>query len=80
VSAHLGGATLDAHRADPRPHLYTREQMEGARTHDHYWNAAMREMRATGFMHNYMRMYWAKKILEWSPEPEAAFLTILHLN
>jgi deoxyribodipyrimidine photo-lyase len=73
-------ATLDAHRADRRQHVYTRDELEHARTHDRYWNAAMREMRATGFMHNYMRMYWAKKILEWSAEPEAAFRTILHLN
>jgi deoxyribodipyrimidine photo-lyase len=71
-------ATLEAHRADRREHLYTRAQLEAARTHDPYWNAAMREMRVTGFMHNYMRMYWAKKILEWSAEPEAAFRTILH--
>ncbi len=73
-------ATLDAHRADRRPHIYTREQLESARTHDRYWNAAMREMRDTGFMHNYMRMYWAKKILEWSADPAAAFRTVLHLN
>jgi deoxyribodipyrimidine photo-lyase len=73
-------ATLDAHRVDRRPHIYTREQLESARTHDAYWNAAMREMRATGFMHNYMRMYWAKKILEWSADPAAAFRTVLHLN
>jgi deoxyribodipyrimidine photo-lyase len=73
-------ATLEAHRSDRRPHIYTRDQLENARTHDRYWNAAMREMRDTGFMHNYMRMYWAKKILEWSAEPEAAFQTILHLN
>jgi deoxyribodipyrimidine photo-lyase len=73
-------ATLEAHRSDPRQHVYSRDQLENARTHDHYWNAAMREMRATGFMHNYMRMYWGKKILEWSADPEAAFRTILHLN
>jgi deoxyribodipyrimidine photo-lyase len=73
-------ATLDAHRADPRPHVYTPEQLEGAGTHDRYWNAAMREMVHTGFMHNYMRMYWAKKILEWSPDPETAFRTALHFN
>jgi deoxyribodipyrimidine photo-lyase len=72
--------TLDAHRADRRPHIYTRQQLESARTHDRYWNAAMREMRDTGFMHNYMRMYWAKKILEWSADPAAAFRTVLHLN
>ena len=73
-------ATLAAHRADRRPHIYPREQLESARTHDRYWNAAMREMRDTGFMHNYMRMYWAKKILEWSADPTAAFQTVLHLN
>ena len=73
-------ATLEAHRADRRQHIYTCNQLEDARTHDRYWNAAMREMRATGFMHNYMRMYWGKKILEWSAAPEAAFRTILHLN
>jgi deoxyribodipyrimidine photo-lyase len=73
-------ATLDAHRSDRRQHAYSRAQLENARTHDRYWNAAMREMRETGYMHNYMRMYWAKKILEWSAEPEAAFRTILHLN
>jgi deoxyribodipyrimidine photo-lyase len=73
-------ATLETHRSDRRPYIYTRDQLESARTHDRYWNAAMREMRATGFMHNYMRMYWAKKILEWSAGPEAAFRTILHLN
>jgi deoxyribodipyrimidine photo-lyase len=73
-------ATLEAHRADRRQHIYVLDQLESAGTHDRYWNAAMREMRETGFMHNYMRMYWAKKILEWSAEPEAAFRTILHLN
>jgi deoxyribodipyrimidine photo-lyase len=73
-------ATLEAHRSDRRQHIYTRDQLENARTHDRHWNAAMREMRETGYMHNYMRMYWGKKILEWSAEPEAAFRTILHLN
>jgi deoxyribodipyrimidine photo-lyase len=73
-------ATLDAHRVDPRPHVYPREQLESARTHDRYWNAAMREMVHTGFMHNYMRMYWGKKILEWTPDPETAFQTTLYFN
>lgn len=72
--------TLAAHRDDPRPHLYSREQLENARTHDRYWNAAMQEMRATGFMHNYMRMYWGKKILQWHPDPASAFATALALN
>ena len=73
-------ATLDQHRSDPRAHIYSRGQLEAGATHDPYWNAAMREMRETGYMHNYMRMYWGKKILEWSPNPEIAFETALALN
>jgi deoxyribodipyrimidine photo-lyase len=72
--------TLDEHREDKRPHLYSREQLDGANTHDPYWNAAMEEMRLTGKMHGYMRMYWGKKILEWSESPEQAYQTALHLN
>ncbi len=72
--------TLAAHAADPRPQLYDEPALVAGRTHDRYWNAAMREMRETGFMHNYMRMYWGKKILEWSPSPEEAFATALRLN
>ena len=63
-----------------RPHLYSREQLQAAHTHDPYWNAAMEEMRLTGKMHGYMRMYWGKKILEWSESPEQAYATALHLN
>ena len=73
-------ATLDQHRSDPREHTYDRARLIAAGTHDRYWNAAMREMVHTGFMPDYMRMYWAKKILEWSPDPETAFRTILRLN
>jgi len=73
-------ATLADHRKDSREHVYTRRQLENAQTHDEYWNAAMREMRYTGFMHNYMRMYWGKKILEWSKTPEHAFRTTLAIN
>jgi deoxyribodipyrimidine photo-lyase len=72
--------TLDSRRGDPRPYLYAREQFEAGDTHDRYWNAAMKEMRETGYMHNHMRMYWGKKILEWSPSPEEAFETTLRLN
>ncbi len=72
--------TLDAHRGDLRPYLYTPEQFEHGETHDRYWNAAMMEMRETGYMHNHMRMYWGKKILEWSASPEEAFETALQLN
>jgi deoxyribodipyrimidine photo-lyase len=73
-------STLEGHRRDRREYLYSLEQLEGAQTHDPYWNAAMREMIVTGKMHNYMRMYWGKKILEWSPSPGEAFQAALHLN
>lgn len=73
-------STLDAHSGDPRPYVYTREQFEQAGTHDRYWNAAMTEMKATGYMHNRLRMYWGKKILQWSETPEEAFNTVLELN
>ncbi len=72
--------TLQEHRSDKRDHVYTSAELERAETHDPFWNAAMREMVHTGFMHNYMRMYWGKKILEWSPDPETAFATTLRLN
>lgn len=72
--------TLDEHRHDARDPAYALEQLEAAETHDPYWNAAMKEMRFTGYMHNYMRMYWGKKILEWTASPEEAFETALYLN
>lgn len=72
--------TLAAHAKDPRPHLYSFEQFEAGETHDRYWNAAMLEMTATGYMHNHLRMYWGKKILQWSASPEEAFDTALRLN
>jgi deoxyribodipyrimidine photo-lyase len=72
--------TLNAHLEDRRPYLYSEEQIESAKTHDPYWNAAMIEMKTAGYMHNYMRMYWAKKILEWSETPRQAHQTTLLLN
>lgn len=72
--------TLEKHKSDEREHVYTRQQLEDAETHDEYWNASMREMRYTGFMHNYMRMYWGKKILEWTNTPEHAYRTLLAIN
>ena len=62
-----------------REHLYMREELEGAHTHDPYWNAAMAEAIRTGYVHNHMRMYWGKKILEWSLSPEEAHETTLYL-
>jgi deoxyribodipyrimidine photo-lyase len=72
--------TLAEHASDPRPVLYSRRQLERAETHDELWNAAQQQMLYVGWMHNYMRMYWAKKILEWSPSPQQAYRTALYLN
>lgn len=72
--------TLSEHAGDDREYVYDRTALESCETHDPHWNDAMREMVHTGFMHNYMRMYWAKKILEWSATPEDAFNTTLALN
>lgn len=72
--------TLQVHSSDTRPYIYTTEQLENSRTHDPFWNAAMNEMRRTGYMENTMRMYWGKKIIEWSATPEEAYITILQLN
>lgn len=72
--------TLAHHASDPRPFVLCRENLEAAETPDPYWNAAQVEMVETGYMHNYMRMYWGKKILEWSVSPEEAFQTTLYLN
>jgi deoxyribodipyrimidine photo-lyase len=72
--------TLEEHADDEREYEYSREQLENAETHEEYWNAAMREMVHTGYMHNHMRMYWGKKILEWSPSPREAYATTLYLN
>ena len=67
-------------RVHTRDFLYTAEQLEGAQTHDQYWNAAMNEMKLRGMMKGYMRMYWGKKVIEWSPSPEVAYETLLYLN
>jgi len=72
--------TLAEHARDPRPYLYTENQLENAETHDALWNAAQRQMVTTGWMHNYMRMYWGKKILEWSRTPSEAYRTAIMLN
>ncbi len=72
--------TLLEHAADPRPRRYSFDQLERGETHDDLWNAAQREMVVTGWMHNFMRMYWAKKILEWAPDPATAFDWAVILN
>lgn len=72
--------TLAKHADDQRAYLYTIEQLQDAQTHDPLWNAAQKEMVLSGRMHNYLRMYWAKKILEWTPDAESAFDICLKLN
>ncbi|WP_018249499.1 deoxyribodipyrimidine photo-lyase [Orenia marismortui] len=72
--------TLNNHREDLREDIYTREEFEQGLTHDIYWNAAQMEMVLTGKMQGYMRMYWGKKILEWTTDPEEAFQIALYLN
>lgn len=72
--------SLKAHTLDARPYNYTLETFEQAKTHDPYWNAAQIQMVTSGHMHNYMRMYWGKKIMEWTSSYEEAFAIMLYLN
>lgn len=72
--------TLKDHAKDERPYLYTREQLEKAKTHDKLWNGAQYQMVTEGKMHGFLRMYWAKKILEWTSSPEEALSIALYLN
>jgi deoxyribodipyrimidine photo-lyase len=72
--------TLHAHRQDKREFVYTESQFAEGKTHDDAWNAAQLQMVKTGYMHGYMRMYWAKKILEWTPTPEEALRIANTLN
>ncbi len=72
--------TLREHEKDEREYLYNEKEFEEAETHDEYWNAAQNEMVKRGKMHGYMRMYWGKKILEWSETPKEAYKTALYLN
>jgi deoxyribodipyrimidine photo-lyase len=72
--------TLDEHAGDQREYVYDQEAFAAGRTHDPYWNAAQQEVVLTGKMHGYMRMYWGKKILEWTPSPKEAYDLALTLN
>ena len=72
--------SLAEHRDDPREFIYTREEFEHAKTHDQLWNAAQIQMVTHGKMHGYMRMYWTKKILEWTHTPEEALTIAIYLN
>ncbi|MDZ4656683.1 MAG: deoxyribodipyrimidine photolyase [Bythopirellula sp.] len=73
-------ATLAEHANDPRQHTYTLEEFAHSRTHDPLWNAAQRQLVREGRMHNYLRMLWGKKILEWSPSPQDALTAMIELN
>jgi deoxyribodipyrimidine photo-lyase len=72
--------TIDKHRADPRDPVYTPEQFEAAKTYDDLWNATQTELIRRGRIHGYYRMYWGKKILEWSARPEEAQATMIRLH
>ena len=72
--------SLEFHSVDDRDHIYDFETFENAETHDPYWNAAQKEMVVGGKMHGYMRMYWGKKILEWTKNPEKAISVATYLN
>ncbi|MDQ3338845.1 MAG: deoxyribodipyrimidine photolyase [Myxococcota bacterium] len=73
-------ATLAKHAKDPRPHRYSLAQLDADETYDPIWNAAQRELRESGVVHNYLRMLWGKKILEWSASPKAALAAMIELN
>ena len=77
---HWARATLADHADDPREYVYTPEQFEAAATHDPLWNAAQAQLVREGRVHNYLRMLWGKKIVEWSPTPETALRVMIHLN
>jgi deoxyribodipyrimidine photo-lyase len=72
--------TIAEHAKDEREYIYTLAQLEGAKTHDELWNAAQTQMLKFGWMHNVMRMYWAKKILEWTPDVKTAVRYAVYLN
>ncbi len=72
--------TLSIHATDLRPALYSRKELESRETEDPYWNAMQTELSLTGYLHGYLRMYWGKKILEWSETPQEGYSTALYLN
>lgn len=72
--------TLHEHKDDPREHTYSKEDLRDAKTHDELWNAAQRQLTSSGKIHGYMRMYWAKKLLEWTNAPETALSWAIEFN
>ena len=65
--------SLKKHEKDKRPYIYSINELEKAKTHDPYWNAAQKQMIVEGKMHGYMRMYWGKKIIEWTKRTKTSF-------
>jgi deoxyribodipyrimidine photo-lyase len=72
--------TLETHAADRREHLYSETELDAAQTHDALWNAAQNQLRHEGVIHNYLRMLWAKKVLEWTESPREALRILIELN
>jgi deoxyribodipyrimidine photo-lyase len=72
--------TLALHRDDRREHVYTLDEFEAGRTHDRLWNAAQGQLVQEGRIHNYLRMLWGKKILEWTASPQEALAVMIELN
>ncbi len=72
--------TLEKHSMDERAYIYSIEELENYQTHDPYWNACQKEMVKTGKMHGYMRMYWGKKVIEWTKDYKEAYSTLVYLN
>lgn len=72
--------TIEEHRGDRREHIYSEDELQYAKTHDKLWNATQIQLLKEGKMHGYMRMYWAKKILEWTPNVEEALRIAMYLN
>ena len=72
--------SLEIHKNDLRNYIYTEKELENSKTHDKLWNATQIQLKTEGVIHGYLRMYWAKKILEWSPTPQEALKTAIYLN
>ncbi|MBC7796236.1 MAG: deoxyribodipyrimidine photolyase [Pyrinomonadaceae bacterium] len=72
--------TIAEHDKDERPFIFSKEQIELGKTADELWNAAQRESIETGEVHNYMRMLWGKKFIEWRPSYKDSFDLLIHLN
>lgn len=72
--------TMDEHRGDPREHIYTYEELKNSQTHDEIWNAAQTQLREDGIIHNYLRMLWGKKVIQWTPDYKTALQYLIDLN